>query len=416
MLGLRPAEPTSLLTFEYDCADDASRAASRAALQPDSTLRLRMSSVRVTYWHAAAMRTVEYLQGGVLGAIVSAASSTVAYVARSVLALDDHENDSALGLDVSIGSPLVLIPLRAGCTPVLRADLGAIGVTNTIVRRAADADSSMTSDDAIGSALLDRISISVERMRLSSAGRGEGAGEDGGGGGGAPMIEEVSLAVTVERGLGIAACLPTIISGVGSELEMACSKEQYDVFSAFLSDNLAGGADPLVQHALRAIEAAHLGSETESDYESDDGAASVGGAVSGPGPSTAPLRRRIELRFRRATLRLSDAGGPLLSAAIGDFALDIGMHERDEMHISATCQTIDIANGRMAPAPASANAAPRGLERLLWAGGTADGAPPQLRFVYVSEPSQKTVVVALSRTQVAAWGASCLAMSDRALI
>ena len=97
MLGLRASE-SSLLTFAYESLSDDARAALRAEGQYDSTVKLRMSSVQVSYWHPAVMRTVEYLQGGVLGAIVSAASSTVVQAARSVL----NAEASAMALHLSL--------------------------------------------------------------------------------------------------------------------------------------------------------------------------------------------------------------------------------------------------------------------------------------------------------------------------
>eukprot|EP00967_Tisochrysis_lutea_P159336 scaffold329952_cov46-Tisochrysis_lutea.AAC.1 len=65
MLGLRDGEE-SLLTFEYDCPSEKARALARASTQCDSSMRIRMSSMRLNYWHPACMRTIQYLQDGVL--------------------------------------------------------------------------------------------------------------------------------------------------------------------------------------------------------------------------------------------------------------------------------------------------------------------------------------------------------------
>ena len=84
MLGLRASEG-SLLTFEYESPSEEARAAARAAGTYDSSVKVRMSSVQVAFWYPAVMRTVEYLQSGVLGALMSATANTVAQMARSVL-------------------------------------------------------------------------------------------------------------------------------------------------------------------------------------------------------------------------------------------------------------------------------------------------------------------------------------------
>ena len=114
MVGLRAGEQ-SLLTFVYNVPTEAKRAAARAALHCDSSIRVRMSSVQVNYWHPAVMRTVDYLFDGVLGALVSATASTMAQVARSVLI------ESASGLKdgdaVSKSDPYVVVRLGpAGST------------------------------------------------------------------------------------------------------------------------------------------------------------------------------------------------------------------------------------------------------------------------------------------------------------
>ena len=116
MLGLRASE-SSLLTFEYNSPDEDAKAALREKGQYDSSLQLRMSSVQVSYWHAAVMRTWHYLQSGVLGALMSATAHRVADMARTMLDVEV----SAMALDIEVGSPLVLITTHAG------GSLGLVG-------------------------------------------------------------------------------------------------------------------------------------------------------------------------------------------------------------------------------------------------------------------------------------------------
>ena len=77
------------------------------------------------------MRTVNCLQEGVLGAITSAAASTVVQAAHAAFA----DEASAMSLNVEVGSPLVMLPTEAGCDDGLCADLGRIGVHNELQRR-----------------------------------------------------------------------------------------------------------------------------------------------------------------------------------------------------------------------------------------------------------------------------------------
>ena len=51
-------------------AQDEVRAAARSSGTYDSSIKMRMSSVQVAYWHPAVMRTVHYLRSGVLGALL----------------------------------------------------------------------------------------------------------------------------------------------------------------------------------------------------------------------------------------------------------------------------------------------------------------------------------------------------------
>ena len=176
MLGLRAAEQ-SLLTFEYESPPDAARAASRARFEYDHVLRLKMSSVRVSYWHAAVMHTWDYLQSGVLGALVSATASTVVQAARSVL--EAGTEASALALHVEVGSPLVLLPTAAGAADGLFADLGRIGVSNTLERKREKEGRAFGAAGVEASVFLDCIRVTVEQMQLSARGEGgEGGGDE----------------------------------------------------------------------------------------------------------------------------------------------------------------------------------------------------------------------------------------------
>ena len=122
-----------------------------------------MSSVRVSYWHAAVMHTWDYLQSGILGALVNATASTVVQAARSVLSAGTDA--SALELHIEVGSPLVLLPTTAGAEDGLQADLGRIGVSNTLERR-------VEHEGVETAVLLDCIRVTVEKMQLSSRGEG----------------------------------------------------------------------------------------------------------------------------------------------------------------------------------------------------------------------------------------------------
>ena len=61
---------SSLLTFEYHSPSDEDREAARANGDYDTSLQLRMSSIQVSYWQPAIMRTWHYLQSGLIGALV----------------------------------------------------------------------------------------------------------------------------------------------------------------------------------------------------------------------------------------------------------------------------------------------------------------------------------------------------------
>ena len=78
---------------------------------------------------------------------------------------------------------------------------------------------------------------------------GEGALEATGGQ--SQMIEDVSLRLSVERGVGASAGRATLISGSGSELVCTCSKAQYDLLMGVVSRNLAGGGDAARGGVLR---------------------------------------------------------------------------------------------------------------------------------------------------------------------
>ena len=403
MLGLRAGEQ-SLLKFDYSSPPEATRAAARAAAACDTSLRLRMSSVRVSYWHPAVMRTVEYLQGGVLGTLVSATASTVAGLARSVL-LEGLEEASALALDVEVGSPLVLLPITAGGADGLRADLGRIGVRNALERRA-EPDGS--------EALLDCIAVSCEQMHLSSVG-GDGAGGDAG----AQMVDDVALAVSVERGIGGSAGRPLMVHGTGGELLCACSKPQYDALLAVLARNLGGGGDTAVLRALHEMDLAHPVVHERPAHAQDEEDTHTG-VPAAELKVAQPLLRRVAFSLRRTVLQLTDADGPLVSATLNEFGLELRQHAGDETHYTLSCRTLELLNGRAAAA-ASATASAGGVDgpaprkrlpQLLCpvsrAGRDSRGSPksatsarplPQLHLAYSSEPAERTLVISLQRTR-----------------
>ncbi|EOD14033.1 hypothetical protein EMIHUDRAFT_451837 [Emiliania huxleyi CCMP1516] len=199
---------------------------------------LTFDSVRVSYWHPAVMRIVGYLQEGVLGALMSATASTVVQVARSVLA-DGAEDASAIALDIEVGSPLVLLPFEPDSSDGLRGDLGSIAVHNSLERRTA------AGPGGGGAELLDCIVVAIERMQLSALlPEGEGALEATGGL--SQMIEDVSLRLSVERGVGASAGRATLISGSGSELVCTCSKAQMDLVLPAVELALEDGGGPLL--------------------------------------------------------------------------------------------------------------------------------------------------------------------------
>ena len=223
MLGLRESAGGSLLTFEYNSPSEEARALARAAGKYDSSAKVRMSSVHVAFWYPAVMRTVHYLMSGVLGALMSATANTVAQMARSVL---DAEV-SAMALDVEVGSPLVLLPTHAGGSVGLLADLGRITVRNTLVRvRRSNVRLVGGASEVTREATLDKIHITLERMKMDSVGSLSSGG--GTAAVAAQMLRDFSFDVTLERGLGLNTDLPLSVRAHGGEIACDVSKQQYD--------------------------------------------------------------------------------------------------------------------------------------------------------------------------------------------
>jgi hypothetical protein len=365
MVGLR-ADEQSLLTFQYDSPSDAERARLRAAMQCDSSLRLRMSSVRVSYWHPAFMRTVSYLQDGVLGALVSATASTVVQVARSVLA-NGAGQASALALDVEVGSPLLLLPAEANSLDGIRADLGSIAIRNDLEWRA--------------DALLDCISVTVGQMQLcallpveddvDSIERQSS------------MIEEVSLHVSIERGLGISADRALAVAATGTELMCSCSKTQYDQVMAILAQNLGGGADahltrPSPEVTRPPVEAADAVEESQVE----------GFAVA------AIELRRMRLSMNSVDISLFSNDGPIVWASMGELKVELTQRSDGSAEYDLSCATL-VLQDRRAPVG--------GRPELLWLDPELKleaTSSKQIQLIYSVRPASRTLVASLHGTRV----------------
>ena len=369
MLGLR-ASGSSLLTFEYDSPPDEKRAAARNSGAYDSSLKLRMSSVQVSYWHSAVMRMWHYLQSGVLGALVSATASTVAHMARSVL---DPEV-SAMSLDIEIGSPLVLLATQPGGSDGLRADLGRMGVRNTLVRRTETEGRTFGSMGTEHEAMLDVIRVTVEKMRVDSV-ESEGVsmamafeklGEQ--------MLRDAAFEILVERGVGRSMHRPLTIIGHGGELACNCSKAQYELLLHVLTSNFVsrGPSEP----------AAAPASTPPSHHRS--------------GQADASIETRLLAKFDlgAATLRLSNASGPLVSTGLRAFSVEVKHQTNSDLEVTVSCGSVEVLNERE-----------QGPKWLLWghhAARAAASPPPQLHMVYSTEDcgSARLLVINLHGTKM----------------
>ena len=268
MLGLRPNTESSLLTFEYVSPSDEERESLRANGDYDHSLKLRMSSVQVSYWHPAIMRTYHYLQSGLIGALVDRAAEKVKQMARSVfLSAMIEEDISALSLDFEIGSPIFLLATEPGGAVGLRADLGRLGVRNTLLRRREAEGRTFGAVGVERDVTLDSIKLTLEQMHIDSIGADAQAGTNGGAGvaadtpaaamarafqsSGVRMLRDAALEVVFERGVGTSADRAMTVVGRGAELSMDCSNLQYELSLRVLRLNLAsqdrqtvGGGQP----------------------------------------------------------------------------------------------------------------------------------------------------------------------------
>ena len=251
ILGLRDASEGSLLTFEYDLPSEAKKALARTASEYDSHIVVRMSSVRLCYWHRAVMRTVNCLQEGVLGAITSAAASTVVQAAHAAFA----DEASAMSLNVEVGSPLVMLPTEAGCDDGLCADLGRIGVHNELQRRVESAARTAGSKEVEERAavLLDCVRVRVEHMQMRPRLQDDAESH---------MLRDVAFEFRIERGLGSSAVRPTTVVGSAGELACACTKAQLQVMLSVVNHNLSGTGK---ENSQRPQEAGAVASAPGSD-------------------------------------------------------------------------------------------------------------------------------------------------------
>ena len=178
MLGLRASSESSLLTLEYTSPSDEEREAMRARGEYDASLRIQMSSVQVSYWQPAVMRTYHYLQTGLIGALVDRAAEKVKEMARSVFLSEAVEEQvSAMALDVDIGSPVFLLATTPGGTRGLRADLGRMTVRNTLARRVEAEGRTFGAVGIEREVTLDSIRVAMEQMHIDSIEPSQGASE-----------------------------------------------------------------------------------------------------------------------------------------------------------------------------------------------------------------------------------------------
>ena len=220
-----------------------------------------MSSVQVSYWHPAVMRTVEYLQGGVLG---------------------DRERDGGGRAGGSVGAQRGGVgdgaacgggqPARAaadgcGAADELSADLGRIGVSSTLEHRVEREGRTFGAAGVETEALLDCIRVTIEQMQ--QARRGAGGADDSE----ARMVRDEVVDLTVERGIGESAGRPYVVVGSGGELVCSCSKAQYELLMRVLTQNLAGRADTRQHAVLLAPASSELTGEPTAPHAEEDTAA-----------------------------------------------------------------------------------------------------------------------------------------------
>ena len=295
MIGLRTSEESSLLTFEYVSPNDEERARMRNEGAYDSSLKLRMSSVQVNFWQAAVMRTWNYLQSGVLGTLTSATANAMAKRAAAILDVEV----SATSIDIEVESPLVLLPTSAGGSVGLRADLGRMGVKNTLVRKMEEMEGTIVDGEGSKEINLDEIHVTLEQMKVDSVDFASVAAAFDGIG--VQMLQDVKMDVLVERGVGNTVGRALTVTGRGGELACDCSKMQYELFIRVFMQNLARRGDPLRDRSLsapatpqkRLNRSSHLSPST-SIAASPSAAAAADGAGSAAIP---PVEMRISFIY-----------------------------------------------------------------------------------------------------------------------
>ena len=304
MIGLRTSEESSLLTFEYVSPNDEERARMRNEGAYDSSLKLRMSSVQVNFWQAAVMRTWNYLQSGVLGTLTSATANAMAKRAAAILDVEV----SATSIDIEVESPLVLLPTSAGGSVGLRADLGRMGVKNTLVRKMEEMEGTIVDGEGSKDINLDEIHVTLEQMKVDSVDFASVAAAFDGIG--VQMLQDVKMDVLVERGVGNTVGRALTVTGRGGELACDCSKMQYELFIRVFMQNLARRGDPLRDRSLsapatpqkRLNRSSHLSPSTSIAASPSAAAAADGGSSA----AIPPVEMRISFILPLLTVRLSD--------------------------------------------------------------------------------------------------------------
>jgi len=379
MLGLRSAEEHSLLTFEYEAPSEAVRAVARAAMKYDSSVRVRMSSVQLSYWHPAVMRTVNYMLEGVLGALMSATANTVAHMARSMMGSPEV---SAMSLDVVVESPLVNLPTVAGGTDGFSADLGRLSVHNTLEHRAAAQSKLASAAGLEGEASLDCWSVTIEQMHLHARRSEESAitPEE------AELLSDMAFDVTVERGVGASAGRALVVSATGGELACRCSKAQYVLLMRVFSLNLAGAGD---RHTVQDD-----GIRVHADQKPDDEGDSAEAAEIAFLEESTTLTMNLKFNLGSAALQLDDEEGSLVSIALRRLGVDYKQNGKSGSEIECSCGAVEMCNARKGA----------GMRALLCADAnlpqkpkdeSAPLSPPQVQFIYSNElPSGNRVIVA----------------------
>ena len=208
------------------------------------------------------------------------------------------------------------------------------------------------------------------------------------------MIEDVSLRLSVERGVGASAGRATLISGSGSELVCTCSKAQYDLLMGVVSRNLAGGGDAASAPPPAAgVEEA----STERAAAADSAAAALPQPPSqeetpAP-PAAAAVVRRLDLVLPAVELALEDGGGPLLLAWMG--GVRIGARQSaDSAVYSVSSAALAVQDCRGGGYPAGRGTRPADstgsrLKRLLWSDPAAEPAAASSAQLSVSHSVER---------------------------